>query len=179
MMIAEFDNYYIAAIQQKDAWSLCDFMISNEDRLQRYLPKTLAQNLTPELSKIFVEKKVKQFNKKEELLFTLKQKKTNELAGLVYLKNFDWTVMQGEFAYCIGYQFEGKGLVSNAVIKLSAYAFEELKLKTLQIIVHRTNLGSVKVAKNCGFIWQKTLANEHTPPNETPLDMELYELKAN
>ena len=49
-------------------------------------------------------------------------------------------------------------------------------LKTIQIISHKTNFGSVKVAENNGFIWKKTLQNEFTPTNETPLDMELYEL---
>ena len=49
-MITEFDSYYIEAIQEKDAWSLCDFMVSNEDRLKRFFPETLEKNLTPTLS---------------------------------------------------------------------------------------------------------------------------------
>lgn len=56
------------------------------------------------------------------------------------------------------------------------FAFDNLNLKTLQIIAHKTNLGSVKVAEKNGFIWKKTLLNEFTPTNEVPLDMELYEL---
>ena len=46
-----------------------------------------------------------------------------------------------------------------------------------QIIAHKTNIGSCKVAEKCGFEWKKTLLNEYTPPNESPLDMELYELE--
>jgi ribosomal-protein-alanine N-acetyltransferase len=49
-------------------------------------------------------------------------------------------------------------------------------LKTLQIISHKTNFGSIKVAENSGFVWKRTLANEFTPTDELPLDMELYEL---
>ena len=55
-MITEFDSYYIEAIQEKDAWSLCDFMVSNENRLKRFFPETLEKNLTPTLSKLFCEK---------------------------------------------------------------------------------------------------------------------------
>ena len=40
----------------------------------------------------------------------------------------------------------------------------------------KTNLGSLKVALNNGFIWQRTLKKEFTSTNEAPLDMELYEL---
>ena len=52
----------------------------------------------------------------------------------------------------------------------------QLQLNTLQIIVHKDNIGSVKVAKNTNFKWIKTLKNEFTPNGEKPLDMELYEL---
>ena len=172
----ELDSFYIEKIQTKDAWNLCDFIVANEDRLKAFFPKTLEQNLTPDLSKRFVEIKVKQFELKEEFLFTIKEKESHTLMGLIYLKELDWENKQGEFAYCIGYQFEGKGLMSKTTNALSQYAFNNLGLKTLQIIVHKSNIGSVKVAENCKFMWQKTLLNEFTPPNSEPLDMELYEL---
>ncbi len=175
-MIAKFDTYYIEAIQEKDAWNLCNFMVANEDRFKRYLPKTIAHTSTPDLSKQFCEKKVKQFKREEEFLFTLKENQTNTFAGLVYLKALDWIKKQGEFAYCIGYPFEGKGITTNAIKILSKYAFENIGLETLQIIVHSTNVSSTKIAQNCNFSWVKTLKKEFTPIGEEPLDMELYEL---
>jgi ribosomal-protein-alanine N-acetyltransferase len=175
-MEISFKNYTIQPIKVTDAWALCDFITANEDRLKRYFPKTLEQNLTPDLSKYFTTKKVKQYNLKEEFLFTVKEKETNQIAGLVYLKDLDWNTKQAEFAYCIGYQYEGKRITTTSVELLANYAFDTLKLKTLKIIVYKDNLPSISVAKNNNFIWIKTLKNEHTPPNESPLDMELYEL---
>jgi len=96
--------------------------------------------------------------------------------GLVYLKELDWENKQGEFAYCIAKELQGKGLISKSVSALSNYAFESLGLSTLQIITHKTNLGSVKVALKSNFSWQKTLINKFTPPGRPPMDMELYEL---
>ncbi len=174
-MIA-LDSFYIDKIQIKDAWNLCNFIVANEDRLKDYFPKTLEQNLTPDLSKQFVEIKVKQFKLKEEFLFLIKEKKSHALIGLIYLKELNWETKQGEFAYCIGYQFEGKGLISKSVNALSQYAFDNLGLKTLQIIVHKSNIGSIKVAEHNNFIWKTTLLNEFTLPNKEPLNMELYEL---
>ncbi|WP_452230663.1 GNAT family N-acetyltransferase [Lacinutrix sp. MEBiC02404] len=175
-MIVTFSNFYIDKIQEKDAWKVCDFVVANQDRLKRYFPGTLADSLTPNLAKLFVEKKVKQFQKNEEYLFTIKEKESHTLVGLVYIKALDWTIKQGEFAYCIGYPFKGKKVITNAVKTLSEYAFKHLELETLQIIVHKDNLPSVNVALNNGFVWQKTLEKEFTPTNESPLDMELYEL---
>jgi ribosomal-protein-alanine N-acetyltransferase len=61
-------------------------------------------------------------------------------------------------------------------LQLAKFATEELKLTTLQIIAHKSNIGSCKVAEKNNFIWQRTLLNEFTPINELPLNMELYEL---
>ncbi len=177
-MITEFEHYTIDPIHEKYAWRICDFVTVNSDRLKRFFPNTLEQNLTPDLSKYFVEKKVKQFLNKEEFLFVLKEKENRTVIGLVYIKKLDWKRQQAELAYCIGYQYEGKGWMTRSAKALSNYAFEKLGLKTIQIIVHESNLASIKVAEKCGYIWNSTLLKEHTPPHEPPLDMELYELYA-
>ena len=93
----------------------------------------------------------------------------------MYIKELHKVIGQGEFAYCIDYNFEGQGIISTGVTKLCDYAFTDLALNRLQIIAHKNNTSSVKVAEHCGFTWQKTLKNHFTPPNSNPLDMELYE----
>lgn len=175
-MVEKFNGFEINPIHNGDTWKICDLCVANANRFKRYFPKTLEQNLNPTLSQLFVETKMKQFASKEEFLFTLKHSETRELAGLIYIKELDWDKKQGEFAYCIGYTFEGQGLTSKAINALSKHAFNKLGLETLQIITHKGNLPSVKVALNNSFEWQKTLLNEFTPTGESPLDMELYEL---
>lgn len=175
-MVAQFDGFEINPIHGGDAWKICDLCVANSDRFKRYFPKTLEQNLNPTLSQLFVDTNVKHFQNRTVFLFTLKHSETRELAGLIYIKELDWDKKQGEFAYCIGYTFEGQSLISKAVNALSTYAFNDLGLETLQIISNKDNLGSVKVAVNNNFEWQKTLINEFTPAGEQPLDMELYEL---
>lgn len=175
-MFLELENYYLDGIHEKYAWRICDFCITNSERLRRFFPLTLEQNLTPDLSKHFVEKKVKEFHAKEEFLFVLKEKKDHRIIGLLYLKELDWKKKQGELAYAIDYTVSGKGYMTKAVHEISAWAFEQLQLKTLQIIAHNTNKASIRVAEKCGYIWKRMLIAAHTPPGENPLDMELYEL---
>lgn len=170
------NDYSIEKISENCATSVHRLMISNAERFKRYFPKTLELNLTVELSQLFVAKKNLEFINNEEFLFTIKENKTKNVVGLVYIKELDWVKKQGELAYCLDVKCESKGLMSKTVKELSTYAFENLGLKALQIIVHKGNVGSVKVAKNAGFSWQRTLLKEYTPPNESPLDMELYEL---
>lgn len=176
-MITTFEEYTIEPIHEKYAWRICDLMVANADRFKRFFPQTLAQNLNPELAQIFVDKKVREFERKEEFLFVLKEKKDRKVIGLVYIKELDWKAKAAELAYCIGYTHEGKGWMTEAVQALSAHAFNGLDLRILRIIVHKSNLGSIKVAEKCGYLWESTLEKEHTPPGEAPLDMELYMLK--
>jgi [ribosomal protein S5]-alanine N-acetyltransferase len=173
-MIAQ--DFIIDSLKPTDAHQLYQFMVENNERLRRFFPATLSGNDTIGKSIAYIALKEKEIQEKSNFTFGIREKKTQEIAGLIILKKIDWSKKQGEFAYCIGSRYEGKGLVTFAVKELSAYAFNTLDLKTLQIIAHKTNLRSVKVAEKCGFIWQRTLPNEFTPINEKPLDMELYEL---
>lgn len=172
-----FENYSISPIQEKDAWRICDFVVSNEERLKDYFPKTLEQNLNPTLSQFFVSKKVKDFIAKEEFLFTIKENTNRTIIGLVYIKDLDKSQNQAELAYCIGYQYEGKGIMTTSIKNLISWCFNDAKLKILRIIVHNSNVSSKKIADKNGFQWKRTLLKEHETGSGKVLDMELYELE--
>lgn len=170
-----FDNYIIDEIRDDDALGICELMNNNASRFQRFFPKTLAQNQTFEDSKKFALLKSQEHDAKVEFTFVLKDQNPNIIIGLIILKEVDWPTKQGELAYCIDSDYEGKRLTTKAVKLLSQYAFDVLGLEILQIVVHSSNNGSIKVAKNCSYKWQKTLLKAYAPPNEFPLDMELFE----
>lgn len=169
------NNYIINPLNPTDAKQLNQFILDNSEHLKRYFPVTLSSNTSLEKSIEYIAIKNKEIEEKINFTFAIRDKNDQEIAGLMILKKIDWDKKQGEFAYCIGSQFEGKGLTSFAVAEMTKFAFD-LGLKTLQIMAHKTNLGSIKVALNNGFVWQRTALNEFTPVNESPLDMELYEL---
>lgn len=169
-------NYIINPLNTIDAEQLHQFIIDNSERLKRYFPVTLSSNNTLEKSIEYITIKNKEIEDRTNFTYAIRDKNNQQIAGLIILKKVDWDKKQGEFAYCIGSQFERQGLTSFAVKEMTKFAFDELGLKTLQIMAHKTNFGSIKVAENNGFVWQKTARNEFTPVNEEPLDMELYEL---
>ncbi len=172
----EFSNYFLRPLSQTDDFQLHQFIIGNQQRLKRYFPVTLSSNSTLEKTKEYITAKSEEIIEKVNFTFAIRENNSLQITGLIILKEIDWVKKQGEFAYCIGSQYEGKGVTSFAVREMTKFAFAELGLKTLQIIAHKSNLGSVKVALNNGFTWQRTLKNEFTPKDELPLDMELYEL---
>jgi [ribosomal protein S5]-alanine N-acetyltransferase len=179
-------NFIINSLETTDSNQLFRFMVSNKERLSRFFPVTLEMNSSIEKTTEYISIKNKEIQQKTNFTFAIRDKNNQKIAGLIIIKKIDWVKKQGEFAYCIGSEFEGKGLTSFAVKEMATFAFEELGLKTIQIISHKTNFGSIKVAENNGFVWKKTLLNEFTPTleskartgeaNEGSLDMELYEL---
>ncbi len=68
----KLDAYTIERIAIGDAEGVHHLMTSNTERFRRFFPKTLEQNLSVELAQIFVLKKVKEFDTKEEFLYTIK-----------------------------------------------------------------------------------------------------------
>lgn len=169
-------DFYIGTLSMADAVSLHTLMVTNAERFQRYLPLTTARNKTVEGSERYILNKQKEIKANSEFTFAIKERATHEVAGLVILKEIDWNKKEGELAYGIDLRFGSRGWMTKAVREVSDNVFKKKQLKTLRIIVHHTNTASVKVAENCGFTWQKTLKKEYTPPGESPLDMELYEL---
>lgn len=170
-------SFEINPISERDGWRLCDFISANADYLKRYFPITVAANLNPQLSNFFVLEKLAEFASGKEYLFTLKEHEERKIIGLVFVKEIDLTKQEAEIAYCIGYPYKNKGIATEGINRISNWALNELGLRQLRIIVHKSNLASIKVAQKCGYLWKSTLKEEHKPPNEAPLDMELYLLE--
>lgn len=170
------ENFKIDVINGSDAIELYQFINSNSDHLKYYFPKTVSDNSTLEKTKEYLVLKEKEISEKTNYVFAVREFKSDKIAGLIIIKKIYWLTKQGELAYCVGSEFQRKRITTFAVAEIIKFCFDQLELKTIQIIAHKTNLGSIKVAINNGFIWQRTLKNEFTPTNELPLDMELYEL---
>ncbi|MFT5736346.1 MAG: ribosomal-protein-alanine N-acetyltransferase [Maribacter sp.] len=174
-MIFNLKVFEIAPIHQKDAWQLCHFMVANSERFKNDFPGTLKQNLNPSLSELFVQQKTKQFASGEEYLFTIKEAEHSTIVGLIYVKELHKKEGQAELAYCIGYAHEGKGHTTYFLTQIIPWAFEHLGLNTLQIIAHKNNSGSTRIAEKLGFTRQTTLKNQHKHYDGTVVNMELYE----
>lgn len=171
----QLNGFEIAPIQEKDAWRICDFMVANSERFKNDFPGTLKQNLNPTLSTLFVQEKTRQFNAGEEYLFTVKEEEYRTIMGLIYLKELQKKEGQGELAYCIGYEYEGKGLTTFFLNQIIPWAFQDIGLDTLQIIAHIDNKGSTCIAEKLDFSWKKSLPDAHTRFDGSTITMELYE----
>jgi ribosomal-protein-alanine N-acetyltransferase len=167
-------GFQITEFLTADARNLCDLMRANQERFRRFLPRTLAQNLSVTASEAYITKKKVERENRTEFTYAIREPIQKKVVGIAILKAINWEQKTGELAYGMGEAFAGKGWMTRTVQHLVAFSFEELRLQTLQIIVHQTNPASIAVAEKCGFSWSKTLPKEHILPGEAALDMELY-----
>jgi ribosomal-protein-alanine N-acetyltransferase len=168
-------GFHIAPLKTGDALLLSQLMQNNKEQFSDYFPGTLAENISDEKSKQFIDNASYKMKSKEQFLYGLYVE--NIVIGLVYIKELNWSIKEGEFSYCIDKNHTGKGWITEAIKVLSSIAFTSLNLERLTIIVHKTNIPSVRVAEKCDFSYVKILKNEFTPPGKQSMDMELYVLK--
>ena len=150
-MIYSSEHFSISHLKTKDALQLNKLLVSNTERFIRFLPKTLAENRTLESTRSYIKRKIKSAERRKEFVFIIHDKHSSDIIGMIILKNLNWETRQGEFAYCIGNRFKGRGMMSDAITATSKYVAQDLGLKTLQILSHKTNISSVNTAIKAGL----------------------------
>ena len=74
-----------------------------------------------------------------------------ELAGTLGLMEIDQDSGYGEIGYWTAAGVRGKGLTTRAVVLVRDWAAEQLGLTELEILPHRDNAPSIRVAERAGF----------------------------
>lgn len=168
-------DFLLQPLQSGDAYDLNRLMSANNERFRRFFPGTLSQNLSVTDSQRYIRGKQQLLEDREEYTLGLRDKESDKVVGLIILKDIHWDEKRGELAYCISPDFGGRNWTSQAVSLLSEYAFNTLGLVDLRIMVHKSNVPSVRVAEKSGFTWVKTSIGSFRPPGESPLNMEFYQ----
>ena len=75
----------------------------------------------------------------------------NEAAGVVGLNRLDWANRSANIGYWLGQSFEGRGLVTQACLRLLTLGFEVLGLARIELRAAAENTRSRAVAKRVGF----------------------------
>lgn len=89
-------------------------------------------------------------------------KETDEVIGSINIligeaSNFDIAKDEGELGFWIGVPYWGKGYVTEAIMEMLDYGFEDLDLKKIWCGFFSDNTRSKRVQEKCGFQYQYTL----------------------
>ena len=87
-------------------------------------------------------------------------KESDTIIGSSGLHRIDWSVPKFEIGYWLCTSHSGKGYMTEAVNGISAFAFEQLGAKRVEIRCDILNERSAAVARRTGFLHEGTLKAE-------------------
>ncbi len=149
------DQYFLRALDVRDATSRLDFFVRNRDFLEPVMP------ISPELDyTLFRQRQIlaqgcQDMKDDRRYLFGIFSSPISQGGLLLGYINFN-NVIRGVFQSCdIGYALDqnwtGKGIMSQAVHKATEVAFCTLHLHRIQAAIMPSNKPSLRVAEKAGF----------------------------
>ena len=100
------------------------------------------------------------FLAREDLWMMLLLKGTQTIIGGSGLHRIDWDVPRFEIGYWVRTSYARQGYISEAVVGLTNFAFEQLGAKRVEIRCDSTNERSAAIPRRLGFKHEGTLQNE-------------------
>lgn len=98
----------------------------------------------------------------ECIYWIISLKENNDLTGCICLWNFDPENEIVEIGYEMLTEFQGKGIMSEAIKKVIEYAFEDMKAKIITAFPSSANMNSVSILKKLNFeLEDKKYNNTH------------------
>lgn len=114
--------------------------------------------------------------KNECIYWVITLKENNDLIGCICLWNFDIVNEIVEIGYELLTEFQGKGIMNEAIKKVIQHAFEEIKAKVITAFPSSDNRNSVKALEKLNFEFEnKKYNNTH----ENIKNLVTYTLRSN
>jgi len=156
----KFKNWNIQTIDQilpEEFYALID---RNRNHISRTFPVTVSNCENFEKTIAFLAESVEKQEKNEGHYFYIRHSETKNLIGYVCIKNVDQKIRKCELAYFIDQDFEGKGIISEAVAQTIDFCFSQLSMNKVFICTSKINVGSQRIATKNGFSHEGVLREE-------------------
>ncbi len=84
-----------------------------------------------------------------------------QVLGIAVAPTIDRTTRTAELGYVVAPEARGRGVASAALRLLSQWAFSELGMERLELLISVENEGSKRVAARCGYVFEGVLRSHH------------------
>lgn len=129
---------------------------------------------TVEKAKEFILKIQNLVGKNEGLYWIIRLKENNDLIGTVCLWNFDTKNEIVEIGYEMLPEFQGRGIMSEALKAVLAHTFEVMKARIITAFPSSDNINSVAILKKLNF---ESEDKKHNNTHENVTNLVTYTLR--
>ena len=127
------------------------FLRSNENILE-FIDIPKAETVDDAIK--FIEKINNNIAENESIMWAITLKENSTLIGTICLWNIDVENNKADIGYMLHPEFQGKGIMQEAVEKVIEYGFATMQLSLVVADFHEKNLRSLKLLEKNGFIYE-------------------------
>ncbi len=142
-----------------DAKRLRDAVVESQPELMPWMPWAV-EVMSEEAYEIRVRNSRLKFLAREDFWMMLLLKGSDTVVGSSGLHRLDWSVPKFEIGYWVRTRFAGQGYITEAVNGITAFAFDVLKARRVEIRCDAKNERSAAVARRAGFTLEGTFHND-------------------
>ena len=143
------------------------FTLRSDSEINKYLDRQVANNI--EDARNFINQVNENINKNNSLYWAITFRDNNILVGTICLFNFSDENDQCEIGYELLTNFQGQGIMREAVEKVIDYVFNTIKVKKIEAFFHRDNQHSINLLEKLSF-------RDSNEPDKTNADLLCYHL---
>lgn len=126
------------------------FALRSNPDVMKYVARPLCNNLDEAMALINIIEQKLETNEGINWAMTLKG--SNTLIGFIGHYRIKWEHFRSEIGYMLSPEFQGKGIVSEAVKLIVDYGFKEMKMHSLEAVIDPANTASARVLEKNDFI---------------------------
>ena len=170
----QFENYKISLLEVDQSESFFNLIESNRERLEDFFAGTVSKTKTLEATFDYCKEITQKINDRSYFPYMITNLETNEIIGLIDVKNIDWNVPKAELGAFIDKKYESKGVITNAAALVVDRLIEAYQFKKLLCRANSRNLGSINVILKNGFELEGTIRNDYKTTKGEIVDLNYY-----
>ena len=125
------------------------FTLRSDSEINKYLDRQVSNTI--EDARNFINKVNENINKNDSLYWAITLGDRNILVGTICLFSFSGENGKCEIGYELLTNFQGQGIMKEAVEKVIDYAFNTIKVQKIEAFLHRDNQSSIKLLEKFSF----------------------------
>ena len=137
------------------------FTLRSDSEINKYLDRQISNTINDARS--FINTVNENINKSDSLYWAITLSDQNIFVGTICLFGFSNENYKCEIGYELLTNFQGQGIMREAVEKVIDYAFNTIKVKKIEAFLHRDNQSSIKLLEK--FSFRNSIEPDKTNPN--------------
>ncbi len=144
----ETERLYLRRVVKEDVNEI--FALRSDQEVMKYIPRPLVKTEEDALAHIaMIDEKI---NSNEGINWAITLKGNPKLIGIIGHYRIRPEHYRAEIGYMLLPEYQGKGIISEAIKEVVNYGFNVIKLHSIEAIIAPENLASEKVLQKNGFV---------------------------